>query len=568
VIDPQGVSCVVNLTGGALYSDEGCLALVAFPQTISAATKYYSLQSKTYTLSAKFSGNENANGVGLTLAVFIGDNSGQYIQVGPLADQAPDSATYPQIVVARDQTRMHALGATDRDRSRALARVAYEDAASLTESWANLTAWTLAGTPGLQVSGGKAFSTGQGGGSGATRPWALGTTGTGRAVFNYTRAAAPGTGGVIIGVSKDASGATPSAGGGNAIGIYLKGGNNTQVMNQGTATDIPVTGILPAGNYIVTVTVDAVNISLVIVKTDGTNEQRAKVARAGFNIQTLYVFNSDANQLTGSSIGALGARQAIATVTPRAGIEGVGRTIHWSSNAGNNCKLELPPAYDSRTPVPLVIAFHGNSSDENLFTDNAGQKTVGDALVNAGFAVLSAAYSPGTSTWGAQGSLDAYYAAYKWTRDNYAIGPVALYGNSMGGIESLLTLAERRIPGIVAWVGMSPAFDLANAYANATFTATINAAYGIPGSGTYAAQTAGHDPALMAGSAFRGLPMRAWAATDDATVPKVNNADPLMALVAPFAVEGSVVATTGGHSFDMSTYVAALVAFLNQYFTA
>jgi lysophospholipase L1-like esterase len=67
---------------------------VAFPQTISAATKYYSLQSKTYTLSAKFSGNENANGVGLTLAVFIGDNSGQYIQVGPLADQAPDSATF------------------------------------------------------------------------------------------------------------------------------------------------------------------------------------------------------------------------------------------------------------------------------------------------------------------------------------------------------------------------------------------------------------------------------------------------------------------------------------------
>jgi hypothetical protein len=97
VIDPQGVSCVVSLTGGSLYSDEGCLALVAFPQTISAATKYYSLQSKTYTLSAKFSGNENANGVGLTLAVFIGDNSGQYIQVGPLADQAPDSATYRSV---------------------------------------------------------------------------------------------------------------------------------------------------------------------------------------------------------------------------------------------------------------------------------------------------------------------------------------------------------------------------------------------------------------------------------------------------------------------------------------
>jgi hypothetical protein len=99
VIDPQGVSCVVSLTGGSLYSDEGCLALVAFPQTISAATKYYSLQSKTYTLSAKFSGTENANGVGLTLAVFIGDNSGQYIQVGPLADQAPDSATYAQAVL-------------------------------------------------------------------------------------------------------------------------------------------------------------------------------------------------------------------------------------------------------------------------------------------------------------------------------------------------------------------------------------------------------------------------------------------------------------------------------------
>ena len=97
VIDPQGTSCVLSFTGGQLFTDGGCSIPASFPQTVTAATTFYALQSRTFTLSAKFSGAENANGNGGTLPVFIGDNSGQYVTVQPsptTADTTADASVY------------------------------------------------------------------------------------------------------------------------------------------------------------------------------------------------------------------------------------------------------------------------------------------------------------------------------------------------------------------------------------------------------------------------------------------------------------------------------------------
>jgi hypothetical protein len=84
---------------------------------------------------------------------------------------------------------------------------------------------------------------------------------------------------------------------------------------------------------------------------------------------------------------------------------------------------------------------------------------------------------------------------------------IVTYGNSMGGLESLLTLAERRIPCILASLVTVPVTNLAASHADAVSTTTIRTAYGMASDGSdYAAKTSGHDPLLMKGWQFRGLP--------------------------------------------------------------
>lgn len=478
--------------------------------------------------------------------------------------------------------RLNDLAASDRSKSVASARTVYEDTGVFTESWANLTAW--AGGTGLQVSGGALYSnSGSGSTAGATLAWALGTTGTGRAVFVINHVSGAGSGGMIVGVSSDTAGSAPAAGAANAKGLYLHPSSPIQSMDSGTATNLSV-GVNPAnGTYIVTVTADARYLSVVAVKSDGSAEYRTRFARGSFNIQCLYIFNSDSRNLTGDNIGALGARTGIGTITPRTGVEGTARTVHWSTlPSGISCRIALPPTYDSRKPAPLAICFHGNGSDENHFADNANGLAVANALTAAGFIVASAGAG---STWGAQSALDAYYALYQYVRDNYAIGATVFYANSMGSIEALLSLAERRIPSIAAYAATSPTANLASVYVDGSatasseaqalgqgeFTTIINTAYGITGTAPtdYATLTAGHDPLLKTGSAFRGVPVKMYAATDDYQVLKDKNADPLIALIVPFSPDASVTAMTGGHSTpQIATNATAIATWLAGYAAA
>jgi acetyl esterase/lipase len=231
-------------------------------------------------------------------------------------------------------------------------------------------------------------------------------------------------------------------------------------------------------------------------------------------------------------------------------------------------KVELPPTYDARVPAPVMIYFHGAGGSEHQFSDAASQKQVMLAALAAGYIVVSASDNIYASGFGADAAIECYPLAYQWARDNFNIGPVVFHVNSMGGIESLITLSQRRIPGVVAWCGTSPTSNLRTAYDNAAFTASIAGAYGIAGDGSdYAAKTTGHDPMLLDGDAFRGLPMMFLHATDDAVIPKATNTDMFKARIAPFALEViDVGGITGGHSFTVtSTQAAAIIAFFNKY---
>lgn len=465
--------------------------------------------------------------------------------------------------------RVRDIGVRDRQNSAADARIAYEDSPSFVETWADLTAWST--TTQTQVSGGRLYSTGSGGAaSGINHSYALATGEEARIVVDYQHIAG-GSGGVMIGFSKDAAGAVPMSAGGNIRAFYFTGVSLYQYAG-GTQGAAFTTALSGTTNWTITLVADANYVTLTAVTADaGGMEYNLKYARGGaaWPVNNIALFNSDSRALTGSSIGKIGARRSsFATVTPRTGIEGARNTVVWTSiDTVIGARFAFPPVFDSRKPLPVVMLFHGNGSDELHWVTNSNGKAVATAFLNAGYIVVSAANTANVSTWGAQAGLDAYFKAYKYLLAHFPVGSVVFYGNSMGGIESLLTLAERRIP-CVAWIGTVPTANLAAQHANASFTSTIRTAYGIAGDGSdYAAKTAGHDPVLMPGYAFRGVPMWALIATLDPAVPPATNWDVFSAIVAPYAAEMvRLDFVTSDHSTtQIASNAAAMVAFADKY---
>ena len=317
---------------------------------------------------------------------------------------------------------------------------------------------------------------------------------------------------------------------------------------------------------------DATTISVVLAVTGSTTEYRCQFARSAAAVNNLYLYLGDSRNLTGNSIGPMVVRKGFATSSPGFGIEAAGRNVQWTkvtsvSGASNTVKIVTPPGYDSRFPSPAVVMFHGHGSNENLFSDNAGQQPAYTAFLGAGYVLISTACTAAVSSWGAGCSLDAYDAAVRYARDHYNIGSIGFYANSMGGIESALMLADRRIPGVSWWIGQARTFSLADTYAPqagfSDFSATINTAYG---ASSYATIPSGHDPAQMDPRAFRGVPMMILSAGDDVTVNPVTNGQALARAVTAYAPE-LVVPTgiTGGHSFALSSYTAGMIAFANRY---
>jgi hypothetical protein len=182
-------------------------------------------------------------------------------------------------------------------------------------------------------------------------------------------------------------------------------------------------------------------------------------------------------------------------------------------------------------------------------------------------ALMSANFGTGTgvrivssdaylNNWGNQDSQNAYVDAWSWVNYNFQTSHTLFLGGSMGGLDSLLLMATNRIP-VAGCYCYFPVTSLAEEY-SLSFTSAINTAYGITGTppDTYALLTAGFDPNLMAGNAFRGVlgRFRFTSSYADTTVPRVQNADAFVTLVSPYAGEITVLTSTGLHG-DPSNFV-------------
>ncbi|HYY41866.1 MAG TPA: hypothetical protein VE775_03975, partial [Pyrinomonadaceae bacterium] len=216
-------------------------------------------------------------------------------------------------------------------------------------------------------------------------------------------------------------------------------------------------------------------------------------------------------------------------------------------------------------PRPLVITNHAAGTDERLFHDEPGFRTLLTALLAAGYVVASSQLFG--ASWGNQSSLDANAELYSYVTTHYPIDParVAMIGDSMGALPTLLAFPDARIP-LAGAALYYPCCNLRHLYEH-RFTEAIRVAYGIrPDGANYAAATSGHDPLLRAASDWTGARLRFYTSPADTVVSTANNAQAFSAHVAATAGEAGLFALDGEHNTQVETTNDDLLAFLARCF--
>lgn len=461
------------------------------------------------------------------------------------------------------------IWAGDKASAAGIAAANYADAASVNETWPNLSSWAYNANF-LQVSGGRLYSgSSSGGSSGANRSFALGAND--KLVVKATVVIPSGTmpGDVIFGLSKDAAGAIPASAASSAVGIDFQSADMTiRPWNMGRDSSTnPLGTFVAGGTYYVTITADQTTITSSVTQANSTFAAETVYVRNGFAINNIYAFINDNRGTSGASIGQLGAAKALVSMKTRSGVEDLAPFWNHISDSGTyRVGVALPKTFDSRKPLPMVLAFHGKGSSALGFHigDN-NQTDMMSAFTAAGFMVVSASLNSNYATWGSDAGLAAYEYAYRYARSNFPVSSVVFFGNSMGGIESLLTLARNNIP-CSAWMATVPTVSLRNNY-TANYGSDITTAYGLAADGSdYVAKTAGHDPLLMPFAAFRGVPMMVTVATDDQSVFPDQNWNLIEPLAAQSARAYKRINVTGGHvSNALGDQAQQFVAFAQQF---
>lgn len=200
--------------------------------------------------------------------------------------------------------------------------------------------------------------------------------------------------------------------------------------------------------------------------------------------------------------------------------------------------------------------YHGADGDHTAPTANPLLATTTAGLLNTNYAIASLS-TP--LNWGNDLSVTRYNLFYDHLDSEYTVTKMVAYGHSMGALPSLTGIIDGHIP-FTHWAGIYPVCDLADAYTNPSFTALINAAYGINGT-PYATATAGNDPILEAAAPFNGIKMRYYASADDDEVPKAAHSDAFATHVAGQAVGNVVVACWGDHGHNSHFRPVDLLAF-------
>jgi pimeloyl-ACP methyl ester carboxylesterase len=185
-------------------------------------------------------------------------------------------------------------------------------------------------------------------------------------------------------------------------------------------------------------------------------------------------------------------------------------------------------ANDQPGPRDVVLYMHGYGSSREAVTFHNQHEFTQD-LVDDGFVVASS--DAHGDAWGSKASQADYLALYRHLEQRFEVEDVVIVSESMGGIAGLNIAADRAIPELVGWVGISPVVDLQAAAESGPLVEPIRE--DVP-----AGQIEDVDPARL-----ESIPVPVWVVVskDDTYVPASSGE--------MFArrVGGEVVYCDGGH---------------------
>jgi hypothetical protein len=225
--------------------------------------------------------------------------------------------------------------------------------------------------------------------------------------------------------------------------------------------------------------------------------------------------------------------------------------------------LLFPRQWDEHTPLDLIIHHHGAGElADGIFTDALKVSLVED-LVAEGW--LVAAADAGGNNWGNDTALATYPELYRYISGRWPVRKTVAFSQSMGGLSGLLGVAEHRVP-YRGWAGIYPVCNLRDMYDQGSeCRESLVQAYGLAADGgDYGPKTLDHDPTLLPGAAFAGLPMRFYASPEDRVVGTAANSDRMAGLVRGHASECEVVLCQGDHGHPSHFQSSDLRAFIRR----
>jgi len=317
---------------------------------------------------------------------------------------------------------------------------------------------------------------------------------------------------------------------------------------------------------------------------------------------------------------ALATKHSVTAALPSAQ-DGVTYVDTTSSN-GQALRYWMP---SGTGPAPLMIYCHP-SGGNGLIDPGYWAYHYVRAFVNEGW-IVAASFLHGEN-WGSNQALADVADLYASINALRTVTKTVMWGGSMGGLTSSLAVVNATVPNIKGVLLQDGVLSLANMYANASYTAGIDTAYGITrgtlsaasavndttiqttasfptvgtqllvGNGTanteivtttgastgtsvavtaltkthasadqvsdYPTKSAGHDPMLVSTASYGAVGWQLTASSADTTVPKASHADPFSTKVTGTAAEVTVFNHGMGHLHGSAQRPADGVAFVKR----
>lgn len=230
-----------------------------------------------------------------------------------------------------------------------------------------------------------------------------------------------------------------------------------------------------------------------------------------------------------------------------------------------NIKIWIPASYTTKG-IPCVIGFHGNGSNNNSWTDNNNfpdRNLIRENCINNGYIFAVAENINSLYTWGNKQCVETYMELFNYLKNNFVISKFGVFANSMGGIESLNFITEKKI-NISCYVGTSLTFDLEQIYNNGQYKNRIKTAYNIEDDNEFEDKTKYKNPATRNLTLFGSFPCFIIGASDDTNILQQYNGFKFADLMNIYSNVTKII-TTGGHAFDITNYINDIMNFYSEY---